>query len=100
MKYQDIYRVHIKLGDNYYAKGTVLEEDFDTKEKALEWIKKNGLVDNGECGSGYPDGEGDWIVYEGILCYNEDEDDFYGAEYETYDQAYCHIEELAKKLTK
>ena len=39
MKYQDIYRVHIKLGDNYYAKGTVLEEDFDTKEKALEWIK-------------------------------------------------------------
>ena len=99
-EYKDIYRVHIELGDNYYNKSETLENDFDTKEKALEWIKENGLVNNGECGSGYSDGDGDWIVWEGILYYNEDESKFDGTEYETYDQAYCSIEELAIKVSK
>jgi hypothetical protein len=98
MKYKEIYRVHVELGDSYYAKSETLEEDFETKEKALEWIKKNGLVNSGECGSGYSDSEGDWIVWEGILCYNENESKFHGTEYETYDQAHCSIEELAKKI--
>ena len=102
-EYKDIYRVHIKLGDGYYAKTTTLEEDFDTKEKALEWIKEKGLVNNGECGSGYSDGDGDWIVWEGILFKRNtaiDESKFDGTEYETYDQAYCSIEELAIKASK
>ena len=98
-EYKDIYRVHIELGDNYYNKSETLEQDFDTKEKALEWIKKNGLVNGGERGSGYSNSEGDWIVWEGILCYNEDESKFYETEYETYDQAYCSIEELAIKVS-
>jgi len=99
-EYKEIYRVHIKLGDGHYAKTTTLEEDFDTKEKALEWIKAKGLVNKGECGSGYSDGDGDWIVWEGILFYNEDESEYDGTEYETYDQAYCSIEELAIKVSK